>query len=514
MEMAIQKYVLSFDFKDVIMKCILFLLCLLINSNLIAANLNSNINDKSNIQIIKKKINGINISIKEGGKGPDLILIHGKCYSKENMNMIFDYYKDNFHVVSYDVRGHGESDKPESFSLEDNVSDLAEIIKTFDMKKTVVIGFSMGSYIALKTAETYPDLFSKIILIGTKGGGSTSSTQKMEDDAKSLGLTKEEISQRMIHRVFAPQTKLEDIKAFDKQIASSVKLTEYQKKTIDNSLHDFDLIKDASKVTIPVLLMTGEYDGINPPVEAEKLSKNLPDARFEIIPEAGHIAFFENPKKVFSLIDDFLYINSDSHKLSDYEELSRLTLWERQARVRKLSKELANCYWPDATVTTSWTTGKAENFLKPENSQERRAEATQNEVILNRSCAPIIHQNGNRAYVELPTESNHWITVNGEEAVWTSYMRLLYCCEKRNNIWKISDMTSIFERDKLTPVIAGTDLHIKSSDLKGFRPSYLWMSYIRTKAGGEINHDLLGIDRPDEINEIYSKAESWIANKK
>ena len=130
---------------------------------------------------------------------------------------------------------------------------------------------------------------------------------------------------------------------------------------------------------------------------------------------------------------------------SDYDELSQLVLWERQARVRHLYDELAQTYWPDATVTTSWISSSVADFAKAGAAQNHRAEASANEVIINRSSAPIIHQHGNRAYVELPTEANHWITVNGEPAIWTSYMRLIYRCEKRDNVWKIADMTSVFE---------------------------------------------------------------------
>lgn len=59
-------------------------------------------------------------------------------------------------------------------------------------------------------------------------------------------------------------------------------------------------------MTIPVLVMTGEYDGINPPAEGRKVADALPDAQFEVIPDAGHIAFFENPERVFTLMDKFL----------------------------------------------------------------------------------------------------------------------------------------------------------------------------------------------------------------
>lgn len=250
--------------------------------------------------------NGIHLSIKEDGTGQDMILIHGKNYSKENMDRLFNRYKVKYHVVSYDVRGHGESDKPDSFTLEDDVADLVSLIKTLHLENPIVIGFSMGSYIALKTAEEYPDLFSKVVLIGTKGGGSTSSTQKIEDQAASRGMNKQQIVEQMVRRVFAPQVSFEDIAAFDKEIASSVTLTQNQKDAITKSLQNFDLLKDADKVKIPVLVLTGEYDRLNPPEEGKKVADALPNAHFEVIPNAGHIAFFENPDRVFSLIDNFV----------------------------------------------------------------------------------------------------------------------------------------------------------------------------------------------------------------
>ena len=195
---------------------------------------------------------------------------------------------------------------------------------------------------------------------------------------------------------------------------------------------------------------------------------------------------------------------------SDYEELTNLVLWERQAKVRKLNDELADCYWSDATVTTSWTSGSAADYLKAGNSQNNRAEASSDEVILNHSSAPIIHQKGNRAYAELPTTGKHWIKVNGVEAIWTSYMRLIYRLEKRDGVWKIADMTSVFEKDTLEPVIAGTDLHINPQDLEGLRPSYKWLAYTRLKASGNVSDNMLGTDRPEDIAEIYNSAEKWL----
>ena len=242
--------------------------------------------------------------INEAGTGQDMILIHGRGYSKENMKPLFNYYKGKCHVISYDVRGHGESDKPEKFSLEDHVKDLKGIVEEYNLVDPIVIGFSMGSYIALKTAETYPDLFSKIVLIGTKGTGKTSSIQKINEENKNK--KEEDLFKIIRKKIFAPHVTLEQIQEFDKEIASSVVLTKEQNEAIDKALQNFDLIEDANKVLTPVLVMTGEYDGLNPVEEGKKVADALPNSTFEMIQNAGHIAFFENKEQVLSLINHFI----------------------------------------------------------------------------------------------------------------------------------------------------------------------------------------------------------------
>lgn len=198
--------------------------------------------------------------------------------------------------------------------------------------------------------------------------------------------------------------------------------------------------------------------------------------------------------------------------MTDFEAVEQLVLSERQSRVMRRQKDLEACYWDDATVTTSWTSGSADAYLHAGAATSRRAEASADERIINRSVAPIVHmgEDNGRAWAELPTESNHWIHVNGEQAVWTSYMQLVYRCERRDGVWKICDLTSIFNNDKLAPVVPGTDLHIDPADLEGLRPAYLWMSYIRRNAGGQVSDDMPGTDRPEEIAKIYDYDEKWV----
>ncbi|WP_127848987.1 nuclear transport factor 2 family protein [Lacticaseibacillus hulanensis] len=192
--------------------------------------------------------------------------------------------------------------------------------------------------------------------------------------------------------------------------------------------------------------------------------------------------------------------------MSDIEAISQLVLWERQARGRGLNDELANCYWEDGTVTTSWSTGNARATFVG----QRPVDYATSLPLVGRYAAPIVHLNGNRAYAELPSTTKHWVNLDGEIAIVESFMRLIYCVEKRNGEWKISDMTAIDEADTIAPEIPGTDLHIDAKLARSLRSSYRYLAYTRIKAGGKIGQDGIGIDRPETVKPVYDRAENWI----
>ena len=202
------------------------------------------------------EVGSVRLSVKEAGSGPDMILIHGRTLSKEAMDGLFEYYKDRYHVISYDVRGHGRTESGGPCTLDDLSDDLVGLIDAYQLEKPVVIGFSMGSYIALRTAERYPDLFKGIVLIGTRGQGQVSSFRISDEVAEAM--------------------------------------------------ETFDNMAEVANAAVPALVMSGENDFINPPEEGEKVAEALPDAEFKLVPGAEHEAYDDNPEFVFEQIDTFL----------------------------------------------------------------------------------------------------------------------------------------------------------------------------------------------------------------
>ena len=201
------------------------------------------------------EVNGVKLCIKEAGTGPDMVLIHGRTLSKEALDPVFDHYKDTYHVISYDVRGHGKTQSGGDCTLDDLSDDLVGLIEAYQLKDPVVIGHSMGSYITLRTAERYPDLLKGIVLIGTRGIGRSNAFLSTDEVAKAM--------------------------------------------------ESFNNMTDISKVTIPVLVLTGEDDFINPVEEGEKVADALENAEFVIVPNAEHEAYRGNPDFVFEKTDAF-----------------------------------------------------------------------------------------------------------------------------------------------------------------------------------------------------------------
>ena len=197
-----------------------------------------------------------------------------------------------------------------------------------------------------------------------------------------------------------------------------------------------------------------------------------------------------------------------AQQMTDYEAIQNLIVSERLYRVSHRNEELAQCYAEDAQIHTSWQQSGMSSFI---GQAPKEAQATLANV--NRCNPPLIHFSKTirgRALVEYPSTTTRVVMVNGVEAVLTSYMRLIYRVEKRNNEWKITAMTSVNEYDELSPAIPGENLKIKVKDVEGLRPSYRWLAYTRLNAGGTVSNEELGTDRPDELNKFYEEEYQWL----
>lgn len=108
--------------------------------------------------------------IQWGEQGSPIICAHGITANAFCFQALADELSSAHRVIAYDLRGRGDSDKPESgYSLSIHAQDLADIIDALELDRPVVLGHSLGAMIALYFAAHYPEKLSKLILVD--GGG-------------------------------------------------------------------------------------------------------------------------------------------------------------------------------------------------------------------------------------------------------------------------------------------------------------------------------------------------------
>lgn len=259
-------------------------------------------------------VNDIEICIDdtEHGEKP-LLLIHGLTGNKSTMYPIRDMFKDDYRVITIDTRGHGESTRPKHYTIDDHAADIHEIIRQLDLEKADVLGYSMGSYIALRAAEVGCDDIGRLVLVCTKPNGKTSSVARLLNEAglDITQVTQEEMMQVILKASVAPdsyerivtgQLDIEDFLKGDE----GQELSEEEKAAEDVSLAGFDNSGDYDKVACDTLVIAAEYDGINPHELGREVADGIEGARFELIEGAGHLVAAEKPDEFQRIIKDFL----------------------------------------------------------------------------------------------------------------------------------------------------------------------------------------------------------------
>jgi pimeloyl-ACP methyl ester carboxylesterase len=103
----------------------------------------------------------------EAGNGdPPLVLLHGWGANRSYLAPQFQYFQTAHRVLSMDLRGHGESDKPDqAYTIEKLADDAAWLCRQLDVTRPVLVGHSMGGSIALELAANHAGLYPSAVVI-------------------------------------------------------------------------------------------------------------------------------------------------------------------------------------------------------------------------------------------------------------------------------------------------------------------------------------------------------------
>ena len=224
-----------------------------------------------------------------------IVFLHGIMMSGAVFKRQVSALSGDYRVVTVDLRGFGQSDKPESgYSGERFVADLKYIIDHLNLKRPIIAGWSMGGAIALAFAASFPGVASRLVLIGT----TPCLIQRPDWPDAVPPAAAEQLGQALAtdygagveafcHMMF-PEAHSEDEMNFVRQImlATPANVT----LTCMQNLGGSDLRPVLGAIREPVSVLCGTEDMVCPPAASRFLADKL-GGELTLIAGGGHCAF-------------------------------------------------------------------------------------------------------------------------------------------------------------------------------------------------------------------------------
>lgn len=252
----------------------------------------------------------IEVQLHGNRENQPIVFIHGFPYDHTMWNAQVNELKNDYYVVTYDIRGLGQSYVGDGqYTMEAYVHDLNAVIDELGLDNPIICGLSMGGYIALRAIESNTDKYAGLILCDTKA----------EDDDKeaklkrAAGIDKINVSglesfvEDFVPNCFAPKSIKEKSDIFEHtlNVARSHNKTGV-KGALIAMLSRTNTSKSLNKINVPTLVVCGTNDKLTPPEVMEKMTKKIPNSTYKKVPNAGHMSPLENPEAFNKALRSFL----------------------------------------------------------------------------------------------------------------------------------------------------------------------------------------------------------------
>ena len=268
------------------------------------------------------ELNGLKVHLKKMGHGePVFVLLHGFMSSLYSWHSVMEPFSRIGTVIAYDRPAFGLTERPlkwqgqNPYGPEAQLVMLDELLDYYEIQQAVLVGSSAGGSIAMQYTINHPGRISALILVDAAIYNSGGAPAWLRPLLASPQMRR--VGPLIIRQIPRGGTRLLEL-AWHRLSNLDPKILDLYRKPLmvdnwDKALWEFtiahkaqDLGTQLDQCTRPVLVITGENDRIVPASYSIRLSKELPDARLEIISNAGHLPHEEQPEVFMEAVQKFI----------------------------------------------------------------------------------------------------------------------------------------------------------------------------------------------------------------
>ena len=263
----------------------------------------------------------VKLQVQIRGAGFPILCLHGHPGSGECLDVFTEHLSKNFQTFSPDLRGYGQTKTKTPFSLEDHLTDLIELLDSYQIEECLVLGWSLGGILALELLIRYPNRFKGLVLVA--------SAAYPHGDHPSVGFWDlfntviaailntikpgwqwniDTFGKRSLFRyLVSQQTPSTYFYLAKYAVPSYLKTSHFAHKALNEVISSgYNRLPELKKINVPTLVLTGTDDRHITSQSSQETAKHLKNCLLHCYPNAAHLFPWEIPAQVLRDLDCWL----------------------------------------------------------------------------------------------------------------------------------------------------------------------------------------------------------------
>ena len=245
------------------------------------------------------------------GSGSPILLLAGLASDSHSWGRVIAELSREHRVIVLDNRACGRTrSMGGDITIFRMAADAVAVLKHLGISKTVVLGHSMGGFIALDIALYYPEYVTKLILVATSAANSAANSALFANWVRALagGRSLRDWYYELFSWIFTPEL-MADRERVDAML-EAVLAYPYRQSAGDftaqvQAIENFGVAEQLSSIKCETLVICGEKDRLFSPEESRNSLERIPRSTFKFIPGAAHSVHSEKPEEFVAVVEEF-----------------------------------------------------------------------------------------------------------------------------------------------------------------------------------------------------------------
>ncbi len=233
-----------------------------------------------------------------------VFMLHGFLFDGRQWKNQVGPVSEVTRTVVFDGPGHGKTEDPPRFTLEDHAEALLDAMNELDVKKAILVGLSWGGMISMRFALAHPERAAGLILLDTSAHAESIVNRAKYRGLLSLhrrvGVPMQLYNRAVAPLLFGPRTLRDKPDLVEESGRNGLGFSRegVARAGLAVVVKRGDISKQIPRITAPTLVMCGTDDRSTVPDESRFIVNNIPRARMGWVEDAGHMSALEEPEKV------------------------------------------------------------------------------------------------------------------------------------------------------------------------------------------------------------------------